>query len=87
MLLYYFGEKNEHNCGQCDVCLNHKKTAVQDSEFQCLKEEILTILNNHPLSTAELRQAIDADREKINEVVSFLLSEEIIHHQNGMLSI
>ena len=22
MLLHYFGEKNEHNCGQCDTCIN-----------------------------------------------------------------
>lgn len=24
MLLHYFGEKNEHNCGQCDTCINLK---------------------------------------------------------------
>ena len=26
MLLRYFGEKNEHNCKQCDVCLNRHET-------------------------------------------------------------
>ena len=32
MLLRYFGEKNEHNCKQCDVCLNRHET-------DCLPED------------------------------------------------
>ena len=33
MLLRYFGEKNEHNCGQCDVCLNKHHSGIKQGEI------------------------------------------------------
>lgn len=34
MLLRYFGEKNEHNCGQCDVCLNKHHSGIKQENFK-----------------------------------------------------
>lgn len=34
MLLRYFGEKNEHNCGQCDVCLNKHHSGINRGNFK-----------------------------------------------------
>lgn len=85
MLLRYFGEKNEHNCMQCDVCLQKHKTGMKEGEFQELKEEILNRLKNSSCPAAELASHLDADKEKLNMVVSFLLSEEIIHIKDGIL--
>lgn len=39
MLLRYFGEKNEHNCGQCDVCLNKHHSGIKQGEFQELENK------------------------------------------------
>ena len=87
MLLKYFGEKNRHNCGTCDVCLAKRRTGISPDEFNDMKEEILSALKDKPLSTVDLINAIQTDKDRLNEVLSYLLSEEIIQLRNGLLSI
>ena len=87
MLLRYFGEKNEHNCGLCDVCLDKRHISIKQTEYQTIKEQVLNLLKERPYSSAELVNTIPFEKEKTEKIVSFLLSEEIIRLNNGMLSI
>ena len=87
MLLRYFGEKNEHNCGQFDVCLNNHHSGIKQGEFQELEQQIKQLLQAGAMPASELLNQLNSNREKAEKVLSYLLSEEIIQLKNGILSV
>ena len=86
MLLHYFGEKNEHNCEQCDTCINRKKNnGVTDSSYNVLRRQILEMLSVQQHTPADLARLIEADKEEIAAVIRFLLDKGEIQMEDGML--
>ena len=87
MLLRYFGEKNEHNCGHCDVCLQKHDSGVKRNEFDEIARKIEELLQDNSMSVTVLQQQLEAawKKEHIQQVLHFLLAEEKLKLEDGRL--
>lgn len=85
-LLRYFGEKNEHECGQCDICLGRKHGKKEYSE-QSLRSELLELLSGETLTPADVAARFNVEREVLANVLRQLLDNGEIVAINGMLQL
>ena len=85
-LLRYFGEVNDHDCRQCDVCLSHRRGGmVSEPSMNTAMEKILTLLGDgkpHPMT--DLRD-IQLPTDELNAALEYLMKEEYIRQSDGLL--
>ena len=85
-LLHYFGEDNNHECGQCDVCLSHRHEGlVSEPRLNLAMQQILNLLNDgkqHPLT--DLR-GIQLPTDELDAALEYLFAEEYILQDDGFI--
>ena len=86
-LLRYFGEYNDHDCRQCDVCLSHRQEGmVSEPRLNEAMEKILDLLDDgkpHPIT--DLRD-IQLPSDELNAALDYLFQEEYIRQDDGLLT-
>ena len=86
-LLRYFGEKNDHDCRQCDVCLSHRSEGmVSEPRFNEAMEKILALLDDgkpHPMT--DLRD-LQLPTDELKAALDYLFQEEYLRQSDGQIS-
>ena len=86
MLLLYFGEKNEHNCLRCDVCLSKHNSGLKRGEYEELSRQVIELLSDGEYHPTDIFNALLTDRSKLDAVLETLLREEVLTMKDGMIA-
>jgi ATP-dependent DNA helicase RecQ len=84
-LLRYFGEENDHDCGQCDVCLSYNQGLTNPQKVDDAQQLILDLLaDGQRHHVTQLRQ-LPLPYEQIEAALDYLLMEEYVYVECGFL--
>jgi ATP-dependent DNA helicase RecQ len=87
-LLRYFGEENDHNCEQCDVCLAHRAEGiVTEKRLNLATQKIMQLLDDgKPHFITELK-SIELPISELDAAIEYLTDEEyIIRLEDGCIT-
>ncbi len=78
LLLHYFGECNEHDCGQCDVCIAKRGEKNLHKRIKTLQKQVLDLLSVGELTVTELMKKTDGEERELARALRHLVAEEKI---------
>ena len=85
-LLEYFGEKQTHDCGQCDICINRQENApAQQQQTATVSEVILQLLCDGKCHHPTELYGLSFSTEVIDKALQHLLTEERIVLKDGFI--
>ena len=87
VLLQYFGETKESDCGQCDVCIKQRKAKLNDKAIETLFNQIAVLLKeNNTIKIAELQAISSLEEDDFFKAIRYLVDEERVNYSLGELS-
>ncbi len=88
MIGNYFGDKENKDCGICDICINKKKKPLSKTDFEIIHDKLRRLTATSALSVKQIMQgAPEITKEKLMEAIHFLQSENRISiSDEGLIS-
>src|SRR5690606_8461011 len=78
LLLRYFGEKESHRCGICDVCLERNKLDLSELEFTEINDNLKKLLTMEKMAIPQIMNQIEAyKKDKVMKVIQFGLDSDV----------
>lgn len=75
LLVKYFGENLQTDCGICDVCTGKKKPALSSAEFSKIAAAIEGELKTAPIALQQLKNKMNVDAAHLATVIAFLADQ------------
>ena len=85
ILTAYFGEKGGCNCGICDVCTRKTATSLRHGELHDMMDFLLAEIDKGNDLPENLLRACPGDRGKAEEVLRYMIGEEMVSIADGVL--
>jgi ATP-dependent DNA helicase RecQ len=73
VLVKYFGEELDEDCGVCDVCIARKKELLNGNGFDNISLAIERELKQSPLTLAEIKSRLNLNADDLNKTLAFLM--------------
>ena len=85
MLLLYFGEKNEHECGKCDVCLKKRSQSLKEDDYERFRQFAVNLVSDGKMHSMTELTAFNTTTDKMRQMLNHLLAAEEVKMKDGML--
>ncbi len=86
LLLEYFGEQSDHDCGQCDICLRDSGQLVTADGQRNARQQILALLGDHQRHHITELFRLPLPTEELDAALTYLVQEELVVQNDGFLS-
>ncbi len=85
LLLRYFGEHTDHECGQCDICKQRQHQGISPDALRQARQAIQQQLSDHQLHALSELLSLPHPREALSEALHELADEEQVETLEGSI--